>query len=724
MSVVVRRFTRAGALTMLVLWLVLAVATGPYTVRLGEVTRAGPEVQLLAGAESARVARLLNPSGVAEPLPLAVVWTARQEGDRITPGQEVAAREVTARLGGPSLVPVLAKESLALIVVVPVGAADLRARLATVREAAASVGGTTVHLAGPAAAQVDLDDAFTKTDGTLLAVAMGGVLVILLLVYRSVLMPLLVIAGALLALAAACAALYALARSGMLPIDGQTQGIVFVLVVGASTDYALLLTARHREELTGQPDAAAAIAAACRATAPPVLASAGIIACAMMILTLSDLPSERALGPAVAIAMACCTAVSLTFLPALLVLCGPRTPRPRSGREARGTRTAASRTLAHRPRRVWVGCLLLLAAGAACAGLLAPSGVPLHQALPPGAPSVAGHEVMKRYFPAGAASPLTVVAPPASVLDVHDQVAATPGVAASTITPSGTEGGALILATLKDTPDSARARETVTRLRSSLAGTGALVGGQSAQHADLQEASLRGQRLITPLVLIVVLVLLILLLRCLLLPLLLVAAAGASLFTAFGAAALVFRLATGNSVTEPAVMLFSFVFLVALGVDYNIFLVHRIRDEAVRHGTAAGVWVGLQTTSGVISAAGIILAATFAALTLMPLLYLAQIGCIVAIGVLIDTLLVRLFLVPALIRDLGHRTWWPTLLPGDRPRTGAAPASGPGPVNRALLESSDPGTEDSSGEKGSAPQEPDRTAVRVLPRAASEQPPQ
>ncbi len=284
-------------------------------------------MRLPAGGESEQVARVLNPSGVAEPLPLAVVWVPRQEGERITPGQEAAAREVTARLAGPSLVPVLAEDGRALIVVVPEGLADLRDRVASVREAAASVSGTTVHLAGPAAAQVDLDDAFAKIDGTLLAVALGGVLVILLLVYRSVLMPLLVIAGALLALAAACAALYALARWGLLPIDGQTQGIVFVLVVGASTDYALLLAARHREELAGQPDAAAAMAAACRATAPPVLASAGIIACAMMTLTLSDLPAERALGPAVAIAMVCCAAVSLTFLPALLVLCGPRTLR-------------------------------------------------------------------------------------------------------------------------------------------------------------------------------------------------------------------------------------------------------------------------------------------------------------------------------------------------------------------------------------------------------------
>ncbi|MFJ3880874.1 MMPL family transporter [Streptomyces sp. NPDC090077] len=201
------------------------------------------------------------------------------------------------------------------------------------------------------------------------------------------------------------------------------------------------------------------------------------------------------------------------------------------------------------------------------------------------------------------------------------------------------------------------------RLRTTLTGTGALVGGQRAQLTDHHRASVDGHRLIMPLVLAAVLAVLIVVLRCLLLPLLLVAAAWISLLTAFGAAALAFKPATGSAATEPAVVLFSFVFLVALGVDYNIFLVHRIRAEAGRHGTAAGVRRAMATTSGVISAAGLILAATFAALTVMPLLYLAQIGCIVCLGVLIDTLLVRLFLVPALILDLGPRTWWPPACP-------------------------------------------------------------
>ncbi|WP_225805048.1 MMPL family transporter [Streptomyces sp. NK15101] len=657
---------------MLLLWLVLAVVAVPYTVRLGEVGRADQEAQLPAGSESARVARLLNPAVRDEPLPLAVIWTPRAEGEQISAGQQKAVRQVALRLAGPAAAPILAADGRALTVVIAARPEDLPDRLAAISKAAGTVGGTRVDLAGPAAAQADLDGAFAEIDGTLLAVALGGVLVILLLVYRSVLMPLLVITGALLALAVACAVLYMLARSGWLPIDGQAQGIVFVLVIGASTDYALLLAARHREELAQQPNAARAMAAACRATAPPVLASAVTIAFAMMTLTFSDLPAEQALGPAVAIAMACCAAVSLTFLPAVLVLCDHRALRPRAARETDGRWAKTARAIGHRPRRVWLGCLALLAVGAACAPLLSQTGVPLHQALPARASSVAGHEVLARHFPAGIASPLVIVAPAARASDVRDQIVATPGVAESTVASSGPEGKVQILVTQTDPPDSARARDTVDRLRASLTGTGALVGGQSAQLTDLYQASVRGHRLIMPLVLVVVLAVLIILLRCLLLPLLLVAAAWLSLFTAFGAAALLFRLVADSAATEPAVVLFSFVFLVALGVDYNIFLVHRIRGEALRHGTATGVQRGLQTTSGVISAAGLILAATFTALIVMPLVYLAQIGCIVAVGVLIDSLLVRLFLIPALVLDLDRRTWWPSRLPGDRTRPGTS----------------------------------------------------
>ncbi|MEV6250323.1 MMPL family transporter [Streptomyces sp. NPDC051742] len=667
-----RWLNRPGALVTLLLCLALAGIAGPCTARLGEVTRTGQAAELPPGAESARAAELLGADGTGEALPLAVVWTGSAADDRLTAAQRTAARRVVAGITGSrsDAEPVLAEDGKALTAVVAAGPDHLSEQLGDIRKAAGGVPGTDVHLAGPAAAQADLDDAFAHTDGTLLAVTLTGVLLILLLVYRSVFMPLLVIAGALLALASASALLYALARAGWLVLDGQVQGIVFVLVIGASTDYALLLAARYKEELARPGgDTQGAVVAACRATAAPVLASAATVACAMMTLTLSTLPSHQALGPAVAIAMACCAAVSLTFLPALLLLCGPRVFWPRQGHFAvREGWVRLARATERRPRRLWCGCLVLLLAGAAFAPLLSQGGVPLHRALPAGSPSAIGQTVLARHFPAGTASPLVIVTPPARTADVRTVTAITAGVAAVKVVraPAGSPPAAgrdQVLATLAAVADSEEASRVVERLRVSLGGTGALVGGQAAYLHDVHSTALRDQRLIMPVVFAVVLVILIALLRCLLLPLLLVAAAGVSLLTAFGVSALAFGLVDGSAATEPAVVLFSFIFLVALGVDYNIFLVHRVRHEARETGTAFGVRQGLVSTGGVISAAGLILAATFAALTVMPLLYLAQIGCVVAVGVLIDTLLVRLFLVPALILDLGHRTWWPAAVP-------------------------------------------------------------
>ncbi|MFE0700873.1 MMPL family transporter [Streptomyces sp. NPDC058872] len=667
---------RPGVPATLLLWLVLAVLSGPFAARLGDAAGAeGQQAPALPGTQSARVAEALNPAGGPEPLPLAVLWT-RADGGRITPLQERSARQVVDRLAGPAAAPFPSRDGEAVAAVVEAGPDRLAEQLTSVREAAAGVPGTVVHLAGPAAAQVDLEDSFARTDGMLLAVALGGVVVILLWVYRSALVPLLVIAGALLSLSTASALLYGLARSGLLAVDGQAQGIVFVLVIGASTDYGLLLVARCREEAHRGEESRTAIAVARRATAPPVIASAATVACAMMTLVLATLPADRSLGPAVALAMACSAVTSLTFLPAALVLCGRRVLHTRAPGGGAGPWKGPARAIRCRPRRTWLVCLSLLAAGAACAPLLQQDGVPLHRALPAGSASVTGQAVLARHFPAGTASPLAIVAPRAESTRAAGTASATPGIAA-VVVGRESERTTLILATLTDPPDSDRARRTVERLRASLTGTGALVGGQAAQLADIHTAAARDHRLIMPLVLLVVLVVLVILLRCLLLPVLLVVAAGAGLLAALGAAALALRLFWGSSATEPAVVLFSFVFLVALGVDYNIFLVHRVRGEAVTKGTAAGVLAGLTSTGGVISAAGLVLAATFAALGVMPLLYLVQIGLIVSVGVLIDTLLVRLFLVPALMTDLGPRVWWPSRLAGDR--APHAPAALPAP---------------------------------------------
>ncbi|WP_435971753.1 MMPL family transporter [Streptomyces sp. Qhu_M48] len=420
----------------------------------------------------------------------------------------------------------------------------------------------TARLAGPAAAQADLDDAFAHVDGSLLAVTLAGVLLILALVYRSVLMPLLVTAAALLALATAGALLYASARAGWLVVDGRGQGIVFVIVMGASTDYAPLLAARYQEELARRADTAEAVAAACRATVAPVLAGAATVASAMTALTLSALPSHQALGPAVAVAMACCAAASLTFLPAALLLCGHRVFWPRPARFAvSGIWDRLSRLVELRPCRLWPACLAVLIAGAASTPLLSQGGVPLHQALPAGSASTAGQETLARRFPAGTASPLLIVTPSVQEAAVLAATATTPGVAHAVTAPAlRAAGQAQVLATLTHAPDSEEARDVVERLRGRLDGTDALVGGQTAVPHDLHP--------------------------------------------------------------------------------------------------------------------GLILAATFASLTVMPLLYLAQIGFIVAAGVLIDALLVRLFLVPALILDLGQRTWWPAILPRDAATSRRLPQPG------------------------------------------------
>ncbi|MFG3041816.1 MMPL family transporter [Streptomyces sp. NPDC048330] len=624
-----------------------------------------------------------------------MIWT-QESGDPITPLQQHAAQRAAAQLtnAGSKATPVLSQDGDALVAVAAADPTRLAESLAENREAAGSVPGATVHLAGPATAQADLEDAFARTDGVLLAVALGGVVLILLLVYRSVLMVVLVIASALLSLATACAALYAGASAGWLMVDGQVQGIVFVLVIGASTDYALLLVARYREEAGRREGKEEAMPAACRATAPPVLASAATVACAMLTLTLATLPADRGLGPAVAIAMACCAVTSLTFLPAALVLCGPRALRSEAAPgQGDGLWERPVRVIQRHPRRTWLICLALLVAGAALSPMLEQDGVPLHRALPSGTTSVVGQDVLARHFAGGTASPLLVVAPLAEKSEVSRTVAATPGIAAVSADSESSAPG-LLLATLKDPPDSPEARSTVGRLRTSLAGSGALVGGQAAQLTDIHDAAARDHRLIMPLVLGVVLLVLIVLLRCLLLPLLLVAAAWVSLFAAFGAAAVVLRLFWGSSTTEPAVVLFSFVFLVALGVDYNVFLVHRVRQEALASGTAAGVREGLLRTGGVITAAGLVLAATFAALGVMPLLYLAQIGLIVGVGVLVDSLLVRVFLVPALMTDLGSRVWWPSRMPGDR--VPASVSTVPGPAGTGA------GTEVSTADKARA----------------------
>ncbi|MGV9356678.1 MMPL family transporter, partial [Streptomyces misionensis] len=608
-------------------------------------------------------------------------------------GARAALAHTPGTAGSPS--PALpSRDRAALQAVVPLRP-DLGDRLAPtlerVRAAAAKVPGTQVRLAGPAATQADLADAFSGIDGVLLAVALAAVLLILLLVYRSVLLPLVVIAGAVFALGVACAVVYALADHGVVRVDGQVQGILSILVIGAATDYALLVTARCREELAAGRDRHDAARAALRRSAPAVLASAGTVALGLIALLLSDLTNNRALGPVGAVGIACAALSALTFLPAVLALLGRRAywpAEPVGGTGAAGVWQRAASLVDRAPRRVWALALTALLVCSAGALTLDSRGVPLDETFVRHVPSVAAQQTLARHFPAGAGTPVVVLADAGAAARVERVVRETPGIASVTATgaagrptdePLVVNGRVRWEATAKAAPDTQDARDTVARLRiglRALPDANALVGGYTAQQYDTLRAAERDRAVIVPVVLAVILAILVLLLRSLAVPVLLVLTVALNFTATLGVAALVFRGLFGFSGTDPSVPLYGFVFLVALGVDYNIFLMSRVREETLRHGTRAGVGRGLVTTGGVITSAGVVLAATFAALGVIPLAFLVQIAFIVAFGVLLDTLVVRSLLVPALVRDAGDRVWWPTR-PGAGERNSPIPGGRP-----------------------------------------------
>ncbi|MZG16625.1 MMPL family transporter, partial [Streptomyces sp. SID5914] len=525
-------------------------------------------------------------------------------------------------------------------------------------------------------------------DGLLLAVALITVLVILLLVYRSVLLPLVIILSAVFALALSCAIVYALADRDVVRVDGQVQGILSILVIGAATDYALLLTARFREELARHPDRFGAVRAALRDSWGAVVASAATVALGLLALLLSDLTNNRALGPVGAIGIVCSVLSTLTFLPAVLVLLGrvaywPAKP-VRSGDPEAGHRLwhRVAALVDRAPRRIWAVSLAALLACAAFAPTLSSKGVPLDEIFVNDTPSVAAQQTLAEHFPGGSGNPAVVIAEADRLDPVLRAARDTDGVAsAAPVTDSGRPGAGTPLvvdgrvridATLQAPADSDAAKSTVVRLRAAVhevPGADALVGGYTAQQYDTQETAGEDRTLIVPVVLAIILVILILLLRSLLMPVLLVATVALNFLATLGVSALVFTHVFGFGGTDASVPLYGFVFLVALGVDYNIFLMSRVREEALRHGVHEGILRGLTATGGVITSAGVVLAATFAALGVIPLAFLVQTAFIVAFGVLLDTLVVRSLLVPALARDIGAVAWWPGRL-GHRDRAG------------------------------------------------------
>jgi RND superfamily putative drug exporter len=564
-----------------------------------------------------------------------------------------------------------------------------------------AIDGVATYVTGPAGLLADLTGAFAGIDGILLLTALAAVLVILVVVYRSPLLPLIVLFTSLAALCASVLVVVALAGADVLILTGQTQGILFILVIGAATDYSLLYVARFREALRDNEKKWDATLVALRGSFEPILAAGGTVIVGLLCLLFSDLNSNKALGPVAAIGIGFALVSALTLLPSLMLWAGRAAfwpVRPTLGSahpgldSTKGVWPWLAGLVSRRARLVWIASTVLLAVAAIGAFQFKADGVSQSEFVLGTSEARDGQAVVGAHFPGGSGTPAVVIGPETQLQGLADVLLANDGVDSVTVlsedsvtgslpvttegvqafgasgTPVGeptvVDGNVLLQATLTDPGDSAPAEETVRELRAALddvTGT-ALVGGTTAIAVDTTDTAIHDRNLIIPIILGVILVILMLLLRSVLAPVILIATVVLSFAAALGVSAWVFDGVFDFPGADPVVPLYGFVFLVALGIDYNIFLMTRVREESIRFGTRTGILRGLVATGGVITSAGLVLAATFAALGVLPILFLAQLAFIVAFGVLLDTFVVRSLLVPALAHDIGARIWWPSKL--------------------------------------------------------------
>lgn len=693
---------------LILVWLVGAGLGGPLFGKVDEVSSNDQTSYLPESADATQVQELLGEFNDSDAIPAIAVFVADEElsdADLQTISDAVADAPSVEGVSEDVSPALTSDDGQAVQAFIPIeGDAELADTIdalgAQLRDAAPA--GVTVYITGPAGFSADLVAGFAGIDGLLLGVALLAVLVILVLVYRSFLLPIVVLSTSLFALCVALLVVWWLAKFEVLLLSGQTQGILFILVIGAATDYALLFVARFREELRVSKDKGAAVLAAWKGSFEPIVASGGTVIAGLLCLLLSDLKSNSTLGPVAAIGIVFAMLAALTLLPALLLLFGravfwPRRPKfePEVVADEHGMRkTGVWARLAHlitkRPRVIWIVTTLVLLAGASGVLQLNAVGVPQSDLVLGASEARDGQVALGEHFPGGSGSPVYVVVAEDRLQDAADVLLADDGIDGVSVTsadsPSGSatvtadglvavgppgtpvpeptvvDGDVLLQGTLTDAADSDAAAATVRDLRTELTGIDALVGGVTATAIDTNDASIHDRNLIIPVVLVVIMLILMLLLRSILAPVLLIITTVLSFGTAMGVSALVFNGVFDFPGADPAVPLYGFVFLVALGIDYNIFLMTRVREESLAHGTREGVLRGLSITGGVITSAGLVLAATFAALSVIPILFLAQLAFIVAFGVLLDTFVVRSLLVPALAYDLGRVIWWPSKL--------------------------------------------------------------
>ena len=663
---------------VLVFWLVVVALAGPLSGKLTGVEKNDAQSWLPSAAESTQALALRSKVVSPNVFPAVVVYD-RPAG--LTAADKAKAAADARRFAGVAGVvqgqvtgPFVAHDGKAIETIVPVnlgheGWNNAGAAADSLRNIAVSGSqGLTVHIAGPLGYAADSGKAFKGIDGVLLFSALAVVIVLLLITYRSPSLWLLPVISAGVALVSAQALIYLLAAHAGLTVNAQSAGILDVLVFGAGTDYALLLTARYREELRRHEDRHVAMRVAIRRAGPAIVASAGTVILSLLALSLAELNSTKGLGPVLAIGVGVALLSMMTLLPALLVITGrwvfwPAKPTYGSAEPtSRGFWAGPPPHLCARgssghhgpdPRRHGLGLIGLKADGLTNA-----------QSFRGHPDSVVGQSVIDQHFPAGAGQPVEIFGNPASGAQLAAALRSVPGITGVT-SPVTVAGHSYIEATLTSAPDSQAAYSAIDRIRDAVhavPGSDALVGGNTAINLDVQRASAHDRDLIIPIVLLVVFVILALLLRALVAPVMLIATVVLSFAATLGVSALFFDHVFNFGGADTSFPLFVFVFLVALGIDYNIFLMTRVREEAKHHGPRTGALTGLAATGGVITAAGAVLAGTFAVLGTLPVTFLTELGFAVAFGVLLDTLVVRSVLVTALNLDLGRWVWWPSRL--------------------------------------------------------------
>jgi RND superfamily putative drug exporter len=675
---------------VLIFWVVVLVVAVPYASKLMSAESDEASSYLPGNAESTRVLELEKrfPSGQTVP---AIVVYRREAGltdaDRAKAAADhdaIVSQHLDLALPPSPLIP--SQDGKAIIYTVPFqDTGDSDRFVASVKALKKIVGGggngLDVKVTGPAGFAADSNAVFGDINSKLLLGTVAIVTVLLLITYRSPFLWILPLISVGLANQITSAAVYGVARAG-LTVNGLSGGILTVLIFGAGTDYALLLVARYREELRRHEDRHEAMAFALRQAGPAIAASGATVTISLLCLLVAELNSNKGLGPVCAIGIVLTLIAMLTLLPALLVIFGrgvfwPFVPRYGSApHEESGIWARVGTTIARRPRAVWIGTALALTVLAI--GIVdTKSNLPQADSFRSKPDSVIGQALIAQSYPSGASSPTNVVVRPADKVEAA-RAAAMSNPAVASVGPAEQSGDlARFDVTLKTAPSSPATYDAIGQLRMQVkaaAGPGALVGGNDAIYLDTDRASRHDNRVVLPLVLLVVLVVLALLLRAIVAPIVLILTVILSFAASLGVSVLVFDKLFHFAGEDSSLPLYGFIFLVALGIDYNIFLMARVREEAMHLGTRRGMLKGLAVTGGVITSAGLVLAGTFSVLAVLPLVTLTEVGFIVAFGVLLDTLIVRSVLVPALTLDIGARLWWPSRLADEQRDRQAAEA--------------------------------------------------